>query len=385
MPSINGIAAWEIYYTIGAMMMIVLSFREAVVVLIAAPLLWLAIGQTTINGPFSIFLDYFIPMLSLLIVKLSFSKWISPFFVLCSGVIKFLSQSLSGKLFWDTDWWPSLVFNFPFNAITTCISVLVVFLLYKKLQRINKIQSTRSMSFYIAELTGSYISDFKVIRKGYLNKVAIFNLKNKTWILKVSNSKTSSLETEYSVVKHFFSDAKMNEQKNAFIRPYIEGKLANDLNSSQAQHLVNQIENFHKSKIILQAHDWSEFNKYLIFLPKKYRVKYLQLIRQQESIEKVPSHNDINLENILVTSNKTVELIDFEWARMNDPLFDYVSIFVYNKIKLPINSYSQEHFDDLVFMTNVFGYLWTFVIPFSLKAYRLKKFFFQNIRKQTKI
>lgn len=385
MPRINGIAAWEIYYTIGALMVIVLSLREAFLVLIAAPLLWLAIGQTTINGPFSIFLDYFVPMLSLLIIKLSFTRIISPFFVLCSGVIKYLSQSLAGKLFWDTDWWPSLVFNFPFNAITTSISIVVLFLLFRRLKSIHKVQAVRSVSSYIAELTGSYISAFKTLRNGYLNKAVVFEFESKSWLLKISNSKTSTLENEYLVTKQFFADAKINEQKNAIIRPYIKGTTAISLNDFQARHLVDKIENFHNSKLNLRVHDWNEFNRYLIFLPKRHRIKFLELVKQQENVKKVPSHNDINMENILVTSDKTVELIDFEWARMNDPLFDYASIYVYNQVMLPLGKHDEQHFKDLVFMLNVFGYLWTFVIPFSLKAYRLKKFFLQNIKKEIKI
>lgn len=148
MPKINDYAVWEIYWTFGALAMIALPFFPALLTLFIAPFVWMAIGQTDIVSPWSFVLDYLCPLMGLFVIKFCSNKWWSILGVFIAFAIKILCHTWSGVLFWDTPWWSSFVFNFPFVAITSAITLPIVFISYNQLKRLKEKVIMNEMNRY---------------------------------------------------------------------------------------------------------------------------------------------------------------------------------------------------------------------------------------------
>lgn len=134
MPKINGIALWEMWWTFAAFAAIVLPFAPAAITLLLAPLVWIISGQTqSTAGAVSLIFDYFIPMLAFLLLQISKKYYVEIPMLLLVAVIKHASQTISGKLFWQTDWLPSFIFNAPFTWITCAITLPIFVISFKRL------------------------------------------------------------------------------------------------------------------------------------------------------------------------------------------------------------------------------------------------------------
>ncbi len=75
-------------------------------------------------------------------------------------------------------------------------------------------------------------------------------------------------------------------------------------------------------------------------------------------------HCDLNLKNILINENNDVELIDFEWVRKSNPLFDAMSLIHMNfdpsLVKKEFNITQKRYKQAFICMQWIFkNVLWT--------------------------
>ena len=146
MPKINTVSFWEIYWTVAVLSVIVLPWKSAILLVIIAPLGFFVVGQTWQTGPGSFIMDYSIPMASALVAKVSKNVWITIGFVIVAAIIKFSANVASGMIFFEVDFEGSVVFNYPFNAITAGITLALVIPLHSSLIKIkeNYVQKRRN-------------------------------------------------------------------------------------------------------------------------------------------------------------------------------------------------------------------------------------------------
>ncbi len=89
--------------------------------------------------------------------------------------------------------------------------------------------------------------------------------------------------------------------------------------------------------------------------------KYIKLVQKYQFDQLVISHNDLQFKNI-ITSDKHVFLLDFEWVRLNNPYFDYVCLYINLGISpekiIEFFNLETEKFNDFVYLVNVFTNFW---------------------------
>lgn len=147
--------------------------------------------------------------------------------------------------------------------------------------------------------------------------------------------------------------------------------------------LLAKIEQLHHTNV--QRYKILKHDYYVFFvhndLEAKYKNKYQELVDKLDKNNWVLSHNDLNALNILVDYDKNLHFIDFEWSRINHPLWD-VANFV-REMQLP-EKYIQyiaskleldlARFYEFLYICTCFAYQWTFYTQFDEKIseYRQK-------------
>lgn len=173
------------------------------------------------------------------------------------------------------------------------------------------------------------------------------------------------------------------------IKKWISGRTLkkSDLNINNLRKIFNEIEKYHNIKknnlSNLLKHDYYIFLNN-VKLNNKYLCIYKKIVDKISTTFWGFSHNDINLNNILLTNKLSIKLIDFEWARINHPYWDYANLIKetywdFKKIKFfaKLGKLDLNLLLEMTFVAICFSYQWTFSNSFSLKilSYRLKMYF----------
>lgn len=240
------------------------------------------------------------------------------------------------------------------------------------------------------------INDIKVIKpihNGYTNSSYYLELNSneKFQIRLGENNKIVNRSNEANVLKAINEENYIyyNDKNGNAIKKWIEGRTLNkkDLKNNEVLlRIFSEIQKYHNlniNNIEIIKHDYNLHLKNAK-MPKKHLLIYKKIVSEFDTIPWGFSHNDLNLDNILLTDNNDVVFIDFEWSRINHPYWDYSNILKETTWSLKqvknFSKLSNIDFNSLLKMTYVainFSYQWTFSNSFSFKIlyYRLKMFF----------
>lgn len=170
------------------------------------------------------------------------------------------------------------------------------------------------------------------------------------------------------------------------IKKWIKGRTLNknDLTNEILAKIFQKINEYHNIKPTsgLLKHDYYSFYSNAR-MPKKYLDAYKKIVEKVSTTSWGFSHNDLNLENMLIDNDSNIHFIDFEWSRINHPYWDFA-----NLIKETLLSYSKivnfskiaklnlKLLVEITFVAICFSYQWTYSNSFSFKIliYRLKMY-----------
>lgn len=175
------------------------------------------------------------------------------------------------------------------------------------------------------------IIKIKKIHQGFTNMSFYVETKNKkAYQLRLGqNNEIVDRNNEFLVLKalNLKSFLYYNKDNGDAIKKWIIGRTLQkkDINNDLIKQLIKKINLLHKTDInnlSLLRHDYFVFWKEQK-LEKEDQILYQDLIKKIDQKPWVFSHNDLNLKNILFNEEKKkLYFIDFEWARINHPLWD---------------------------------------------------------------
>lgn len=175
------------------------------------------------------------------------------------------------------------------------------------------------------------IIKIKKIHQGFTNMSFYAETKNKkAYQLRLGqNNEIVDRNNEFLVLKalNLKSFLYYNKDNGDAIKKWIIGRTLQkrDINNDLIKQLIKKINLLHKTDInnlSLLRHDYFVFWKEQK-LEKEDQILYQDLIKKIDQKPWVFSHNDLNLKNILFNEEKKkLYFIDFEWARINHPLWD---------------------------------------------------------------
>ncbi|WKX02755.1 hypothetical protein [Candidatus Mycoplasma mahonii] len=197
----------------------------------------------------------------------------------------------------------------------------------------------------------------KIIRKGYLNTV----YKQDDLYIREPKEVKSNLENEVKIFNALNIKTRLNNS-GVMTRSWINGETIVKWTSPILNLVKEKIEELHKLHIDgLSVHDWTKYDKWLAKLPMEYLSDFKNKRNLLKNYNHVVSHNDLNKENMLINKGK-ITFIDYEWSNMNVELFDYVQFYVTEGELLVKKS---NEFNELLFVSLCYFYLWTFDVPKS--------------------
>lgn len=137
-PNFYGFSIFELYYIGACVIVIKLPWKISLMTLFISPIFWFFLGQTSIRGLTSFFLDYSFPMLCpMLLFFVQKNKSIIIYFqiillVIISGLIKWLLHTVSGYFNYQVPFLTSMIINAPSVIVTIHIAIFTcIFVLYK--------------------------------------------------------------------------------------------------------------------------------------------------------------------------------------------------------------------------------------------------------------
>lgn len=247
------------------------------------------------------------------------------------------------------------------------------------------------------------VADVKQIHCGYTNYSFLFTLKNKTkFQVRIPNDgQLIDRYCEYQIIKLLKNKSFVyyDVKTGIAIKKWIEGinpKVVHTKSPVFLNKLFKQIYFIHKlpknhySKF--KTIDFTFYNTNVNQLPVKVREIYLKLYSKHKNDPVVINHSDINLANIVLSKQKEVHLIDFEWVILAPDYWDYANFFreqllPFKYAKL-LNKYIKNYnfmvFCEFVFLTTCFAYLWTFKMPQTTKIANYRKLQMKKIQKYVK-
>ncbi len=165
-----------------------------------------------------------------------------------------------------------------------------------------------------------------------------------------------------------------DEKTGNAIKVWIKGKTVPFKQASKLvfiNKLVEKIENLHAiaPNDNIPVHDYFEYVK-KSDLPEKYMNLYQKLTNIHCHGPYVMSHNDINPLNIILGSKKSINLIDYEWGRLNTPWWDLINYIrelnlSHYKIRMIAydNELNPEDVKEQIYICTCYAYMWTFYMP----------------------
>lgn len=183
----------------------------------------------------------------------------------------------------------------------------------------------------------------KKIHQGFTNMSFYVEINNKkAYQVRIGqNNEIVDRNNEFLVLKALNSKLFLyyNKDNGDAVKKWIIGRTLQkkDINNDLLKKLIKKINSLHKtniSQLNLLSHNYFVFWKEQK-LEKEDQFFYQDLIKKIGQKPWVFSHNDLNLKNILFNEkNKKLFFIDFEWARINHPLWDLANFI--REVDLPL-------------------------------------------------
>ncbi|WP_404924018.1 hypothetical protein [Mesomycoplasma hyopneumoniae] len=197
------------------------------------------------------------------------------------------------------------------------------------------------------------LTNYQLISCGYHNCSFLGFFKNHKVQIRIAINNFVNWKNEENFIRNnpnFFFYTKGN-----FIKKWIEGEILSHKNlETNLQKLFFAVLEFHMQKNEkIAKFDWN--------VSEIIDKKYIKLVQKYQFDQLVISHNDLQFKNI-ITSDKHVFLLDFEWVRLNNPYFDYVCLYINLGISpekiIEFFNLETEKFNDFVYLVNVFTNFW---------------------------
>lgn len=383
----GGYSPVDFYFPLAMIFFIMFSWRVSLLIVVATPFLWYALGGITFVGWSSFFLDYFIPLAITILIKLNTYRKSIPNIVwitILSAALVFLRlffHILSGVVNFDTTWAGSWSINFPIILGTLIMTPIVILFLFPKALFLRTNILKLPIPFWTTKLIA--IDEFKKtikkpvvkikkIHSGYTNvSYKVFDGKSE-WQVRIPKQKVVNWDKEKEVYSILYTKNKCFISKEGIlIKEWIDGDVIKQWSDSIAVQLFESIKVFHKLKPKTDDKlDFMKNKKYFNKLDAQTKERYLLLINKYKSDKLVYSHNDINKNNVIL-NDKDLRLIDFEWSCYAPEYFEYAQLKFTEGITL--RNLDEKKLSDYEFMYRTYAYLWTFEMPFSIKMYKLRK------------
>jgi len=184
------------------------------------------------------------------------------------------------------------------------------------------------------------IDSYKLLEnQGYCNENYLLHSEGKKYILRKFIRTDIDRKFEFQVQKLAFEKGisaeplLLDEENNLIISTYLEGTHKDTLEKNDLDQFAEVLKKLHTSKIECEP----------IILETLIEAKSKEVQNAFTTIETFQSeavlcHNDLNPQNILFA--KTIKLIDWEYAGVNDRYFDLASVGV----EFDLNKEDEAHF-----------------------------------------
>ncbi len=225
------------------------------------------------------------------------------------------------------------------------------------------------------------------IHNGYTNVSYYFRTEDgKAFQVRIGNDNNfinRENEKKFLDLVHNSDYIYLNTKNGDAIKKWIIGIHPNKktaIKLSFIKKLNKKIDKLHAMKLSedILKHDYNCFLDKSI-LDERIKQKYLSLIDKYKNEPLVMSHNDLNPDNMLILEDNSIYFIDYEWARLNHPLWDICNYM--REVSLPIwkmcvfgflNRVKWSKLKDHVFICTCYAYQWTFYMEQTdkIKKYR---------------
>jgi thiamine kinase-like enzyme len=167
--------------------------------------------------------------------------------------------------------------------------------------------------------------------QGHCNTNYLLTTKDKKYLIrkfKLTNDRKLEFKIQKAIAKKNIGATPLllDELQGLMVCEFIEGRHQTNLNRTELRKLAQLIKKLHKVKTRQKP---SNLRENFTFKDKKALQALLKLKTHQK--EPVLCHNDLHPQNILF--GKTIKLIDWEYARVNDRYFDLASIVIEFRLK----------------------------------------------------
>ncbi|MDQ0513921.1 thiamine kinase-like enzyme [Mycoplasmoides fastidiosum] len=278
---------------------------------------------------------------------------------------------------------------------------------------------TEIQSFFIKHCKPKYkvedIVECEKISLGYSNETYRIKTKNnKQYQVRFGmNNDIIFRDNERAILKlindqtYVYYDLKTGNS----IRHWFVGRnpVVTDIDIQFLKKLVDIIEQLHKTDLNhpaakkVRKHNNLCFEQYVDErLASEHWQKYLELTHTYKDLPKCLSHNDISLLNLIYNDQtQELELIDYEWGRINNYYWDYANFIREARLDLELAQWlaklaklEWEILADHIFLTTCFAVQWALSMPYDpgIEAYmhrtnELLSFYYQkfyNVKKPRK-
>ena len=189
------------------------------------------------------------------------------------------------------------------------------------------------------------IQEFKPLaQQGYSNRIYLIKTSNKKYLVRKFQISLDR-KTEFTVQQKAFSKniagkpIFLDIKNGLMLTEFIEGKHCIKLTQYNIKKLALLLKKLHKIKVRQKQNSFKDN-----FSFKYKKVKKAFTILDKEPKEYALGHNDLHAKNIIFTQ-KSIKLIDWEYARYSDIYFDLVSIIIeYRLNKKESKIFLQNYF-----------------------------------------
>lgn len=230
------------------------------------------------------------------------------------------------------------------------------------------------------------IVSYKIIHQGYTNKNFLIKTNDyKTYILRIP-LKINDFVNEwnaycnYQKIKFIYFDL----TTGVYIKQFLIAEHPNLKNSQTLKLIIEELKIVHNKKLDypIKKHNWLEWIQYNE-LDSNILMFFYKIIDQIKDDKKTLTHHDINAANILCI-NKQVFLIDWEWARLDSPYFDFATLAlddnVDEKLLIIYANLDYVKLNKYKFIILVFSHMWCIYMN-TKKTRDLKNEIFIKIKK----
>lgn len=214
----------------------------------------------------------------------------------------------------------------------------------------------------------------KKIHNGFTNISFLLSFENgeKFQIRIGYNNDIVDRKNEFKIIKALNLEEYLyyNPKNGNAVKKWLPGNTLNKKNIDDffIENFCKKVDELHQVPIDLNKHDYFCF---IDLVNDQIEKKYLDLYRKiySEIIDEknfVTSHNDLNADNLII-NNKNIYFIDFEWCKLNDPLWDYCNFIrevcpnkkIIAKFIKHLNV-SFCHFYKFMYLCTCFALQWTY-------------------------